>query len=80
VINTIALAATVLTMTGSLFLALGKLKAVYTLGLVNGLCYVALNVLLAFQDGQQWVALLAVPSAWGTVMSAVGLYRIRRKS
>jgi hypothetical protein len=76
-ISVLSVLACVLAMTCSFLVARGKLRAVYLLGIVNGLVYCLLNALLA-ASGQPFVLFLMVPSAWGVAMSVLGLLRLRR--
>jgi len=76
----LSLAACMLAMVNAVFLALGRLRVVYVLGVLTGLMYVALNVLLAIRDSEQTgVALLVIPSLWAVATSAFGLWRLGTK-
>lgn len=77
-ITFLSLAATIFAMTGSLLLAIGRLRVVFLLGMVTGSCYALLDLLLALREGQAAVAWLIIPSLWGVLMHYLGLRRLRR--
>jgi hypothetical protein len=79
VITALSVTVCVLSMASSLLVALGKLRAVHAQGVVAGAGYVLINLLLA-SNGQAGMLFLAVPSAWGVLMSVVGLVRLRREN
>lgn len=65
-------------MTGSVLVALGKLRLVYPLGAVTATVFIALNLTLAVRDGQAAVAWLTLPGAWSIIWNVVGMTRLRR--
>jgi hypothetical protein len=78
-INILATTTCVLAMTNHWLVAHVKLKAVYILGIVNGLLFVLLNALIAAEGSAQiGVALLVIPSGWMVFTSGLGLWRLHR--
>lgn len=69
----------VLTMLGSWFVSQGRLRPAYLVGIVNGSCFVVVDLILAIEGPHPAVAILAVPSAWGIAMGFVGLKRLQRE-
>lgn len=65
-----------LAMTGSVLLALGKVRAVLALGCLTHAVYIAINVLMARHELA--LLLLAVPSAWSIGWNLIGLRRLGR--
>lgn len=75
----LSLTACVLTMVSSYLLARGRLKAVYVIGIFNGISYVVINLALGSKGGDQAaVVLLAIPSAWAVLCNGMGLRRLKR--
>ncbi len=74
-ITALSLVGCTLAMISSWFVAHGRLKPVYVIGIALNLCFIAINALLAM-GGESGVLLLTVPSAWGIVTSILGLRRL----
>ncbi|HYV34600.1 MAG TPA: hypothetical protein VE988_02785 [Gemmataceae bacterium] len=75
-ITVLSLFACGLAMCGSLFVALGRLKVVYCVGIASGLSFSAVNIALSTRSGQEGVLWLCIPSCWGILMSVIGLRRL----
>ena len=77
-ITFLSIAGSALSMVLNWLMAQGRFRAVYRLGIVNSVLFIALNVLLACR-GHTSMLLLTAPSAWAIVMFAVGLRRLNAK-
>ncbi len=58
--------------------AVGRMRFCYSSGCVAGVAYFLVNIVLASR-GDWGVLWLALPSAWLTITSAVGLRRLARE-
>lgn len=73
-ITLLSFAGCFLAMTGSLLLALGKVRAVMALGIVTHSVFIVLNIAIAYRT-EAGAAVLAIPSVWAILMNILGLRR-----
>ncbi len=79
-ITTLSLTSCLMSMLISWLVALGKLRVVYVLTIINGCLFVLLNGILALTPGHEGVAVLMIPSAWMIVTACVGLFRLAKQT
>ena len=79
-ITTLSITSCLMSMLISWLVALGKLRLVYMLTIINGCLFVGLNGMLALPPGQEGVAILIIPSAWMILTACVGLLRLANQS